>query len=73
MTALTHFEAPGERAVQPTWTPDGASIIFTRVSGTGFGEPTMALIDADGTNLRPATGADWMPGTHARMRPTVGP
>ena len=70
LTALTRFTAPGDRAVQPTWTPDGEAIIFTKVVGTGFGEPTMAMIDADGTNLRPATGSSWLPGTHARLRPT---
>jgi Tol biopolymer transport system component len=69
-TLLTHFTAPGDRAVQPSWTPDGKSIIFTKVVGTGFGEATMATVDAAGTDLRSATGDTLQFGTHARLRPT---
>lgn len=69
-TMLTHFTAPGDRAVQPSWTPDGESIIFTKVVGTGFGDPTMATVDAAGTNLRSATGDTLQFGTHARLRPS---
>jgi Tol biopolymer transport system component len=68
-TMLTTFTAPGERAVQPAWTPGGESIIFTKVAGTGFGEPTMAIVDAAGTGLRSATGDTFRSGTHARLRP----
>lgn len=69
LTALTDFVRPSDRAVQPTWTPDGTAIIFTRVAGTGFGKPMMAMIDPDGSNLRSATGASWVFGTHPRLRP----
>ena len=70
MTPLTRYTEPGDRASQPTWTPDGSAIIFTRVTGSAPGDPTMAMIDADGTNVRPATGGEWRLGTHPRLRPT---
>jgi Tol biopolymer transport system component len=69
MTALTSF-APGDsRAVQPTWTPDGTQIIFTKVEGIGFGSPTLAIINADGTGIASATGTVSTFGGHARLRP----
>ena len=69
MAPLTDFTAGQSRAVQPSWTPDGKGIIFTKVEGTGFGNPTMAVIDADGKGLRSAIGAVWHVGTHPRLRP----
>ena len=68
-TQVTRFGADGPRAVQPTWTPDGERIIFTSVEGTGFGNPTMATIGADGTGLTSATSSGPMFGTHPRLRP----
>ena len=70
LTTLTDFSKGQSRAVQPTWTSDGTGIIFTKVEGTGFGDPTMASIDADGSNLRSATGGAGLFGTHPRLRPT---
>jgi hypothetical protein len=70
LTALTSARETA-RAVQPSWTPDGTSVVFTRVFGTGFGDPAMATILADGTGLDPATGGHWLFGTHPRLRPTV--
>jgi Tol biopolymer transport system component len=70
MTAMTNFSNDQSRAVQPTWTPDGKQVMFTKVEGMGFGNPTMAVIDADGTGLGPATGDAWLFGTHPRLRPT---
>jgi len=66
---LTNFGAGQTRAVQPSWTPDGDRIIFTAVEGTGFGDPTMATIERDGTGLLPATSSGSMFGTHPRLRP----
>jgi Tol biopolymer transport system component len=66
---LTDFAAGQTRAVQPSWTPDGDRIIFTAVEGTGFGDPTMAIIDRDGTGLQPATSSGPMFGSHPRLRP----
>ncbi len=69
-SGLTALPTDHDRRVQPTWTPDGKRIIFTSVEGTGFGHPTMATIDADGTGYQSATGASWLFGTHPRLRPT---
>lgn len=71
LAALTDF-GPGEtRAVQPTWLPDGSGVIFTAVEPFGAADPTMmAVIDADGSGLRPATAFGRLFGTHARLRPT---
>jgi WD40-like Beta Propeller Repeat len=71
VTQLTHFGAGETRAVQPTWTPDGGRIIFTAVEGKGFGDPTMATIQRDGTGLQPATSSGPMFGTHPRLRPAA--
>ena len=68
-TALTSFAKGETRAVQPTWTPDGSRIIFTAVEGEGFGQPTMAVINADGSGLTSATTSGPMFGTHPRLRP----
>jgi Tol biopolymer transport system component len=69
LTQLTEFGKGETRAVQPTWTPDGDRIIFTAVEGTGFGDPTMAIIQRDGSGLQPATSSGPMFGTHPRLRP----
>ena len=71
LAALTDF-GPGEtRAVQPTWLPDGSGVIFTAVEPVGAADPTMmAVIDADGSGLRPATASGRLFGTHPRLRPT---
>ncbi|MFM2071533.1 MAG: hypothetical protein RLZZ623_1796 [Actinomycetota bacterium] len=69
VTQLTQFGAGETRAVQPTWTPDGTRIIFTAVEGDGFGDPTMAIIQRDGTGIQSATSSGPMFGTHPRLRP----
>jgi hypothetical protein len=56
---------------EPTWTPDGARIIFTKVVGRGFLNPTMMTIPPDGTGLASATDSGEMFGTHPRLRPTT--
>jgi Tol biopolymer transport system component len=52
--------------VDPSWTPDGAAVLFTDVgeAGSGF---RLSLIDADGGNLRPF-GAG-LSGGHPRWAP----
>ena len=74
-SALTRITTYGDfghadpRAVQPTWTPDGTRIIFTKVIGTGFGSPTMMTILPDGTGMLSATASGEIFGTHPRLRP----
>ena len=70
LTEVTQFAKGESRAVQPTWTPDGRQIIFTKVEGTGFGSPTMMTILPDGTGMTSATASGPMFGTHPRLRPT---
>jgi len=70
ITAITHFAEGETRAAQPSWTPDGVEIIFTAVEGDGFGLPTFAIINSDGSGLRRATGAVPVSGGHASLRPT---
>jgi len=70
-TQVTHFGPDGPRAVEPTWTPDGTGIIFTSVEGTGYGNPTMATIAADGSGLTSATRSGPMFGIHPRLRPRL--
>ena len=67
LTAVTKYERMGERATQPTWTPDGQRIMFTLVgNASGFDGPRQAAsIDADGTDLVTAPGE----ATHPRLRP----
>lgn len=69
LAQLTKFGAGETRAVQPTWTPEGDRIIFTAVEGTGFGHPTMAIIQRDGSGLQSATSSGPMFGSHPRLRP----
>jgi Tol biopolymer transport system component len=69
ITQLTEFGAGETRAVLPTWTPDGARIIFTAVEGSRFGDPTMAIIQRDGSGLQSATSSGPMFGIAPRLRP----
>jgi Tol biopolymer transport system component len=63
---ITNFPAGGQRASQPTWSPEGDLIVFTLVSGSNDEIRHIATIAPDGTNLTDL-GA---PGTHNRLRPT---
>jgi len=79
LAQLTHNErgtelvrggtASGPLSTQPTWTPDGQSIIFVQVDGPTWPGWTMATIAADGSSLVPATANGFMRGTHPRLRP----
>ncbi len=77
LTLVTHYGENDTRATQPTWTPNGARIIFMHIArnpSNPWGERHIALIDADGSNLTflpvPGTARDTWYGTHARLRPT---
>lgn len=64
---LTHFKVRRERAVQPTFTPDGDQVVFTWVTLKG-GEATSAgLLDLDDGTLTRLEGTDGA--THLRLRP----
>lgn len=68
MTALTSYAAAGQRATQPTWTPDGERILFTLVGqNPTFDNPRhAAFIDSGGANLVEVPGS----ATHPRLRPS---
>ena len=68
LRAVTTFGPADQRATQPTWTPDGARIMFTLVGqADGFDGPRqVATIAPDGSD-QVIPGPE---GTHARLRPT---
>ncbi len=61
--------ATGPLSTQPSWTSDGASIMFVEVDGTDWPGWTMATIGGDGSGLAPATASGLRIGTHPRLRP----
>jgi Tol biopolymer transport system component len=67
MTQVTQLAADGGSAIQPTFTPDGARVVFVADLGTGQGG--LAQVDLDGANLGPATADGYRAGNHPRIRP----
>lgn len=67
LTQLTRYPPGGERATQPTWTPDGKRILFTLVGQSSeLDNPRRAaFVDADGSNVVVIPGN----ATHPRLRP----
>jgi Tol biopolymer transport system component len=67
LTALTTFGQAGQRATQPTWTPDGSRIIFTLVGHqAGVDNPLQAaFIQGNGSNIVDIGVA----ATHPRLQP----
>lgn len=59
---------PAGRAIQPTWTPDGAAIIFVFEAVAGV-DPSIGIVNADGTDLV-IVPEGLTPRTHPRLRPT---
>ena len=68
-TLIRANTASGPLSCQPTWSPEGTSIIFTQVDGPTWPGWSIATMEADGTNLRSATGSISIVGSHARLRP----
>ena len=62
--------ASGPLSCQPTWTPDGTSVIFTQVDGETWPGWELSTVAADGSGLAPATGSTVVVGSHPRLRPT---
>ncbi len=69
-TQLTRYATGKMRATQPRWTPDGRRILFTAVDGDGsLAYRRMASANPHGRQIRPATGEQWLVGTHPTLQP----
>jgi len=69
ITPVTAYPTGGDRAGQPSFTPDGTRIIFTLINGYdfgGFGQRRAAFIDVAGSDVEPVDGV-WA--THPRLQP----
>jgi Tol biopolymer transport system component len=66
---ITDLAATGGSAIQPAFAPDGERIVFV-LTRSGQEESVVALVDVDGSDLRPATPAGYRDGYHPRLRPT---
>ena len=62
-TPLTDYSGGSPRALQPTYTPDGLSIVFTLDAGS----PTAALVPVGGGEITMLGGGRLM--THTRLQP----
>lgn len=68
-TLLRNGTASGPLSAQPTWSPDGESIILVQVDGSTWPGWSMATMKADGTGLQSAVGTEFVEGTHPRLQP----
>jgi Tol biopolymer transport system component len=67
LTQLTD-RASLDRLTQPRLTPDGARVIYTRVTGEGWGRRMLAVIEIDGSGDELLTDPP-IEGTHPQWRP----
>lgn len=67
LTQLTDRE-PHDRLTQPRVTSEGSDVIYTRVTGDGFGMRTLAVIGTDGSGDRSLSDPPVV-GTHPQWRP----
>ena len=65
---LTFYGENDTRATQPRWAPDGSGIVYTQVTGAGFGTRTAAFLPLDGSES-PWAGFDPIIATHPTLRP----
>ncbi len=65
---ITDLAANGESAIQPAFAPEGDRIVFL-LTRSGRQETVMALVDLDGSDVRPATSDGYRDGYHPRLRP----
>lgn len=68
-TLVRNGTASGPLSTQPTWTPDGRSIIFVQVDGATWPGWQLASLRPDITGLPPTTVPANFLGTHPRLRP----
>jgi len=61
--------ASGSLSGQPTWSPDGRSLIFVQVDGTIWPGWQVASLRADITGLASAAVPQFLRATHPRLRP----
>jgi Tol biopolymer transport system component len=69
-TLVRNGTASGPLSTQPTWAPDGRSIIFVQVDGDTWPGWETSTIRPDGTGFGPAPSSGFHFGTHPRLRPT---
>jgi Tol biopolymer transport system component len=67
MGLLVHSDS--RRLAEPSWLPDGSGVIYVGVTGSGFDDPRMYAVSADGTRVASATTDGPRNGSHPRMRP----
>ncbi len=66
---LRRDTASGPLSAQPTWAPDGKSILFVQVEGLDWPGWQLQTMQADGSAVRPAVSTGLLIGTHPRLRP----
>jgi len=69
MTRLTSLAEAGGRAIQPTITPDGSSVLFVLGGPTGT-DRGLAEVPIGGGTPRSATSSGYIGGVHPRLQPT---
>ena len=67
---VTDVAAAAGTALQPTFNPDGTSIIFKLTDARLGAFDAIALVAVAGGVPQPATGSQYLYGWHSRMRPT---
>ena len=67
---MTDVATSGGTAIQPTFTPDGRSIMFKLTDSRLGASDAMATSTVAGGDPEPATGSAYLYGWHPRLRPT---